>query len=369
MSIGKINDSTMQLAMLQMMQTIGNTVNNTVAQANAAEGNPLGVSADFSKPSELISKIAQLQESDPDKFKDLMLDIAGGLQKAAEDADGNGTDESSFYAILAAKFENVAETGDLAQLQPSGDVAKTGASGRSAGGGGVAKTSSTCVVCGAAIPEGATVCPKCGMPVQDAQQMQMMNMGKNEMDSIIMNIISKVNDDNGKPLGDITGLSQGEVMDKIGELKNSDPDKFKTLMSGIAEALDEQAGSAGSTASANQSTFESMMLAELSDKFESAAETGDLSILQPLPPPPPPPPPPPEMSMNAGVNTGYTQAAISQYLSDASTGSSQSLLDMFIPQADDSGSDPMSIVRAILIKALEAAEASQSTNATNTAEV
>jgi len=103
--------------MAQMKQQIDSAIKDAGSQANGDNGNPLGVSFDFSKPSELLSKLAQLQSSDPEKFKSLMNEIADKLQSAADES-GTDSFKSKMLGDLAAKFKSAAETGDLTQLQP-----------------------------------------------------------------------------------------------------------------------------------------------------------------------------------------------------------------------------------------------------------
>ncbi|HOX29238.1 MAG TPA: hypothetical protein PLQ76_08815 [bacterium] len=118
MSIAGINFQHINMAsMVQSREKIDSVMKSVVSEANGDNGNPLGVSFEFSQPAELFSKLSQLQSSDPETFKSLMNDIAEKLQEAAdetEDDDFNG----KMLADLASKFKNAAETGDLTQLKP-----------------------------------------------------------------------------------------------------------------------------------------------------------------------------------------------------------------------------------------------------------
>jgi hypothetical protein len=73
-----------------------------------------------------------------------------------------------------------------------------------------------------------------------------------------------------------TRLSKlGEMMSKLQDLETSDPAKAKQVLTSIAATLNDKANSASDP-----------RLKALADKFTSAAETGDLSSLQPSGPPP-----------------------------------------------------------------------------------
>ncbi|HEX2951403.1 MAG TPA: hypothetical protein VHV83_17810 [Armatimonadota bacterium] len=69
----------------------------------------------------------------------------------------------------------------------------------------------------------------------------------------------------------------GDVLSKLAQLKDTDPEKFKEVTANIAKELKEKA--------AQQSGREATMLNDLADKFEQVSEDGDLSALQPPPPP------------------------------------------------------------------------------------
>lgn len=64
-----------------------------------------------------------------------------------------------------------------------------------------------------------------------------------------------------------------ELFNKLEQLKSSDPDKFKSLMSEAAEKL--------KTAAQEQFGFASKMLSDLAGKFEDVANGGDISQLMP----------------------------------------------------------------------------------------
>jgi hypothetical protein len=78
-------------------------------------GHTTSDSIDFSKPGELFSKLKELQQADPEKFKQVCADIAQKLKSASQDQSGFG---SKMLSDLAEKFQNVADGGDISQLQP-----------------------------------------------------------------------------------------------------------------------------------------------------------------------------------------------------------------------------------------------------------
>ncbi|MEN6357097.1 MAG: hypothetical protein ABFD83_08450 [Armatimonadota bacterium] len=83
-------------------------------------------SADFSKAGELFSKLQQLQETDPDKFKEICANIAEQLSEAAENEDGSS---DGMLTDLASKFKDASETGDMSSLQPPPPPPASGCSG------------------------------------------------------------------------------------------------------------------------------------------------------------------------------------------------------------------------------------------------
>ena len=81
-------------------------------------------SVETSNPAEFFSKLQELQESDPEKFKEVVSDIADQLEAAAEDEDLSSA--SSMLSDLAAKFRDVANGGDISQLRPPEPPANPG---------------------------------------------------------------------------------------------------------------------------------------------------------------------------------------------------------------------------------------------------
>jgi hypothetical protein len=119
MNVSGVSDrSTVNLLELYRTQA-----SNSVLASDDGATTSLGVTGlagagdvDFSQPAVLFSKLQQLQTSDPEKFKEVCSHIADELKSASEEqGDGFG---SRMLADLAEKFQNVAEGGDLSQLQP-----------------------------------------------------------------------------------------------------------------------------------------------------------------------------------------------------------------------------------------------------------
>jgi hypothetical protein len=72
-------------------------------------------SAEISKPGELFSKLQQLLQKDPEKFKEVVGEVAHSLRDAAQKATGRGAE---FLNRLADRLDQTAQTGDLSALAP-----------------------------------------------------------------------------------------------------------------------------------------------------------------------------------------------------------------------------------------------------------
>jgi hypothetical protein len=116
MSVSGINSGIMGSLMIQMRQMVDLDMKDALTKANTDNGNPLGTTIDFSKPSELLSKLENLKNEDPQKFKDVLQEISDLLKNAADSTDD--TSLSTFLTTLSEKFADVAESGDLTQLNP-----------------------------------------------------------------------------------------------------------------------------------------------------------------------------------------------------------------------------------------------------------
>ncbi|MFA6449751.1 MAG: hypothetical protein WCX65_09800 [bacterium] len=118
MGISGVNSGIMGSMMIQMKQMVDLNMKDALEKANEDYGNPLGTTIDFSKPSELISKLEQLKNEDPQKFKDILKEISDTLKTAATDTEGTDSNLSSFLTMLSDKFAEVSETGDISKLAP-----------------------------------------------------------------------------------------------------------------------------------------------------------------------------------------------------------------------------------------------------------
>lgn len=81
-------------------------------------------SAEMSNPAEFFNSLEELQESDPEKFQEVVSSIADQLEEASEDEDLSSA--SSMLSDLAAKFRDVANGGDISQLKPPEPPANPG---------------------------------------------------------------------------------------------------------------------------------------------------------------------------------------------------------------------------------------------------
>jgi hypothetical protein len=107
MNINSIGSSTISSLLNATATQSTNNPSSIPPAANAA------ASAKFSKPGELMQKLAQLQEQDPAQFKQVLTQLADSLQQVA-DKSGNS---SGMAAKLATAFKDAASTGDLSALQ------------------------------------------------------------------------------------------------------------------------------------------------------------------------------------------------------------------------------------------------------------
>ncbi len=81
-------------------------------------------SVETSNPAEFFSKLQELQESDPEKFQEVVSSIADQLEAAAGDEELSSA--SSMLSDLAARFRDVANGGDISQLKPPEPPANPG---------------------------------------------------------------------------------------------------------------------------------------------------------------------------------------------------------------------------------------------------
>lgn len=115
----QLTSSLYSIGSLSSTQTIGQTANlsnlSTGTQSVDTDGdNDQAASVNISKPGQLFSKLQKLKSEDPDKYKQVVSDIASKLSDAARSATG---DDQKFLTGLADKFQKAAN-GDDSALQP-----------------------------------------------------------------------------------------------------------------------------------------------------------------------------------------------------------------------------------------------------------
>jgi hypothetical protein len=88
--------------------------------ATAATQNP---APQISGPGQLFSRLQQLAQQDPAKFKEVTQHISDEIRKTAGQSSGKASD---FENALADRFEAAAQSGDLSSFKPpaAGDGAK-----------------------------------------------------------------------------------------------------------------------------------------------------------------------------------------------------------------------------------------------------
>lgn len=97
-------------------QSVGcsGTSSGTSGSQAAGVEDDSGASTTISPFAQLLSNLQQLQTQNPTSFTQVVSQIASQLQSAAQQATGN---QSTVLSNLASQFQNVANTGDLSQLQ------------------------------------------------------------------------------------------------------------------------------------------------------------------------------------------------------------------------------------------------------------
>jgi hypothetical protein len=115
------NATTAQLAMPSRVPAVqfhklSGVKSSRAATSTDALGDLGQSSASFSPLGSLLSNLQQLQAQNPAQFNQVVTQIAGQLQAAAQQQ--GQTPAGQFLATLADKFQNIANGGDLSQLQP-----------------------------------------------------------------------------------------------------------------------------------------------------------------------------------------------------------------------------------------------------------
>jgi hypothetical protein len=89
----------------------------SVSRSQGGVGSLANDTVSLSGQGRFLSKLQALQASNPQKFKQVLSQVASELQTAAGQA-GN-TSRAQSLSSLANKFQDVANGGDLAQLKPA----------------------------------------------------------------------------------------------------------------------------------------------------------------------------------------------------------------------------------------------------------
>jgi hypothetical protein len=130
MSIAGINSDSSLLSLLELYATQSadsvSSAGTSSTTASTGASHSDADSVDFSKPAEMLSKLQQLKESDPEAFKELCTKIADELKASAQNATGR---DAQMLSDLAEKFQNVADGGDISQLKPPDPPSLAGAEG------------------------------------------------------------------------------------------------------------------------------------------------------------------------------------------------------------------------------------------------
>ena len=110
MNIGSVG--TQNTSLVEMLRLAAQKATSSTEQTGSESG-----SDDFkvSGPAELMSKLQQLKEKDPEQFQEVVEQLAEDVAAQAEEAEG---EEQNRLTHLAEMLGQVAETGDLSALQP-----------------------------------------------------------------------------------------------------------------------------------------------------------------------------------------------------------------------------------------------------------
>lgn len=104
-----------------------NRTANTNSVAASAQTLTDDSSPQISAGAQFLSRLQQLQQTDPDQFKQLMGKIADGLQKAAQQASANGnTSEADKLNALSNQFKTASQTGQMPDLTSQQQTALAG---------------------------------------------------------------------------------------------------------------------------------------------------------------------------------------------------------------------------------------------------
>jgi hypothetical protein len=100
---------------IDALTALNSTANPDASQGTSGTSTTPAASANVSKPGELMSKLSQLLQQDPAKFKQVTQQISDELKSAAQNASGP---QASFLNKLSENFAQASSSGSLSSLQP-----------------------------------------------------------------------------------------------------------------------------------------------------------------------------------------------------------------------------------------------------------
>jgi hypothetical protein len=113
MTIGRIGSRSSASALNEIKALVGSATSNAGTTTASSAGSDTSTT---SGPAAMLSKLKELQASDPAKFKQVMADISAKLKDASQAS----TDprEQKMLSEVSAKFAKAGATGDLSVLAP-----------------------------------------------------------------------------------------------------------------------------------------------------------------------------------------------------------------------------------------------------------
>lgn len=100
----------------QSPKQVGNASASNGVQGGGVATRAIGdaTSTRVSEPAQLMSKVSQLKQADPEQFKQVLSTLASDLRDASTHGSGLG---AKMLANIANKLDDVADGGDVSQLQ------------------------------------------------------------------------------------------------------------------------------------------------------------------------------------------------------------------------------------------------------------
>jgi hypothetical protein len=119
-----INGIGSQQSTIEALSALNGAGQSDASPATDGTGATPAASATVSKPGELLSKLSQLLQQDPAKFKQVTQQISDELKTAAQTASGP---QASFLSKLSDNFAQAASSGSLSALTPDRGSESSGA--------------------------------------------------------------------------------------------------------------------------------------------------------------------------------------------------------------------------------------------------